>query len=153
MTFGRKKNKVFSFLKQQSTKKHQNLSKNAVVVLFLRYFQFSWSKRHLFLWERRKKTQVIKGLIIIQLSEYSCILAQKCKFYQKIHQSWKLSNFIFWPKPNIWKMLALYLYQRFKKAIEGIKKCPNIEVWRRLGWLLSKTLFTQTILDKVFWTN
>ena len=47
--------------------------------------------------------------------------------------------------------LALFIFQI--KAWQGLwnySKCEDIEVWERLGWVLSKDLVLLIISDKIF---
>ena len=48
------------------------------------------------------------------------------------------------------------IFIKGKRKALSYGKCQKIEVWRKLGCVKSKRLFTQTILDKIFgakWRN
>lgn len=77
-------------------------------------------------------------------------------------QYWRLSNVSFWAKPNIrnnayrklsnlkvfWKLLALYAHQTLQKDFKVMQNVKDF--WKRLGWVMSKTFFQQTTIDKIF---
>ena len=76
--------------------------------------------------------------------------------------TWNLSNTNFWPKAKIqscsyrklfetFPQLALFIFQI--KSWQGLWNYLNwedIEVWKRLGWVLSKDLVLLIIGDKIF---
>ena len=82
------------------------------------------------------------------------IFSEKWNFYQKSasKQSWRLSNIPFWHKPNMpksiyRKLLYLELFQNSLRLLE--KKNQNVEVWRRLGEVVRKKVFPQTVLETI----
>ena len=50
------------------------------------------------------------------------------------------------------KQLHIFLSNTEEKLL-GYRKCQKIEVWRRLGRVMTKNLFAQTIPDKIFDTK
>ena len=75
-------------------------------------------------------------------------------------KSWKLYKVKFWPKPNMQnialrkalnlKLTQLTYFISLLKIVEMFWSCrKKQELWRRLGQVVTKTLFVQTILDKI----
>ena len=90
----------------------------------------------------------LKSLVLIQIFEYSSVLARKRKTFRKkaaTNQSLNISDLIFLPKPNMWigayRKLKFGIFVQFVcfiyafkvwERILSCKKFENIGIWRRL---------------------
>ena len=106
--------------------------------------------------------------LMTQVSGNSHIFAERRIFYpkKKISKSWKLSNETFWPKSymsktftenffsqTFWLAATLFIcIKSFRKAL-NLQKDQTNEVWKRMGKVINKNLFTQATMENIFRTK
>ena len=93
-----------------------------------------------------------------------CSFGLKSCFYQKTTNklSWKLSKVKLWLEANMQncayrKPLNLtcfiFFIKRSEKRFEVIEKFQKIDLWKKLGRVMTRSLIAQTILKRVFRTG